>query len=85
MNACQEVASSTTKLLDASKYNLRCNRNISEKMTKKDFIYDIPTPAQNMRKVFLLIYSNENCPWRVLKCYNFEKAIMHLTSFIDSS
>ncbi|XP_071559072.1 uncharacterized protein [Temnothorax nylanderi] len=50
MNACQEVATSTAKLLDASKYNLRCNRNISEKMTKKDFIYDIPTPVQTMRK-----------------------------------
>ncbi|XP_011633703.1 uncharacterized protein LOC105424900 [Pogonomyrmex barbatus] len=50
MNACQEVAASTTKLLDASKYNLRCNRNISEKMTKKDFIYNIPTCVQSTRK-----------------------------------
>ncbi|KYN11829.1 hypothetical protein ALC57_15970 [Trachymyrmex cornetzi] len=50
MNACREVVSSTAKLLDVSKYNLRCNRNISEKMTKKDFIYDIPTPVQTMRK-----------------------------------
>ncbi|KYQ56809.1 hypothetical protein ALC60_04409 [Trachymyrmex zeteki] len=50
MNACQEVVSSTAKLLDVSKYNLRCNRNISEKMTKKDFIYDIPTPMQTVRK-----------------------------------
>ncbi|KYN00748.1 hypothetical protein ALC62_08431 [Cyphomyrmex costatus] len=50
MNACQEIVSSTTKLLDVSKYNLRCNRNISEKMTKKDFIYDIPTPMQTVRK-----------------------------------
>ncbi|XP_011172007.1 uncharacterized protein LOC105204576 [Solenopsis invicta] len=51
MNVCQEVVSPTAKLLDASKYNLRCNRNISEKMTKKDFIYDIPTPMQTVRKV----------------------------------
>ncbi|XP_012529262.1 uncharacterized protein LOC105832663 [Monomorium pharaonis] len=51
MNACREDASSTAKLLDVSRYNLRCNRNISEKMTKKDFIYDIPTPVQTVRKV----------------------------------
>ncbi|XP_011881290.1 PREDICTED: uncharacterized protein LOC105569434 [Vollenhovia emeryi] len=51
MNSCQEVASSAAKFLDASKYNLRCNRNISEKMTKKDFIYDIPTPVQTSRKL----------------------------------
>ncbi|KAL6430689.1 hypothetical protein ACFW04_006928 [Cataglyphis niger] len=50
MSACQEIISSTAKLVDASKYNLRCNRNVSEKMTKKDFIYDIRTPAQTMRK-----------------------------------
>lgn len=59
MNVCQEVVSPTAKLLDASKYNLRCNRNISEKMTKKDFIYDIPTPMQTVRKVSLLIYNDE--------------------------
>lgn len=53
MSACQEIISSTAKLVDASKYNLRCNRNVSEKMTKKDFIYDIRTPAQTMRKVHL--------------------------------
>ncbi|XP_032676616.1 uncharacterized protein LOC116846635 [Odontomachus brunneus] len=53
MNAYQEIEiiSSTAKLVDASKYNLRCNRNISEKMTKKDFVYDIRTPVQTMRKV----------------------------------
>ncbi|XP_033223531.1 uncharacterized protein LOC117177141 [Belonocnema kinseyi] len=28
----------------ATKYNLRCNRSISEKMMKKDFIYDIRRP-----------------------------------------
>ncbi|XP_046480751.1 uncharacterized protein [Neodiprion pinetum] len=39
------------KPTDTSKYNLRCNRNISEKMTKKDFVYDIPAPFQLMRKV----------------------------------
>ncbi|XP_048516230.1 uncharacterized protein LOC105688992 [Athalia rosae] len=39
-----------TKPNDTSKYNLRCNRNISEKMTKKDFIYDIPAPFQAIRK-----------------------------------
>ncbi|XP_072761493.1 uncharacterized protein [Anoplolepis gracilipes] len=50
MNACQEIIS-TAKLVDASKYNLRCNRNVSEKMTKKDFIYDIRTPAQTTRKI----------------------------------
>lgn len=55
MSACQEIISSTAKLVDASKYNLRCNRNVSEKMTKKDFIYDIRTPAQTMKKVFMLI------------------------------
>ena len=33
------------------KYNLRCNRNISEKMTKKDFVYDIRPPIQSSRKV----------------------------------
>lgn len=54
MSACQEIISSTAKL-DASKYNLRCNRNVSEKMTKKDFIYDIRTPAQIMKKVLMLI------------------------------
>lgn len=64
MNACHtqevEIVSSTSKLIDASKYNLRCNRNISEKMTKKDFIYDIPTAAQTMRKVsyFILLIHN---------------------------
>jgi len=64
MNACHtqevEIVSSTSKL-DVSKYNLRCNRNISEKMTKKDFIYNIPTAAQTMKKVFyfiLLIHDN---------------------------
>ncbi|XP_076168849.1 uncharacterized protein LOC143147482 [Ptiloglossa arizonensis] len=36
---------------DATKYNLRCNRNISEKMTKKDFVYDIRPPIQNSRKL----------------------------------
>lgn len=42
---------------DASKYNLRCNRNISEKMSKKDFVYDIRPPNQNFRKVsFRLIF-----------------------------
>ncbi|EFN78211.1 hypothetical protein EAI_08187 [Harpegnathos saltator] len=53
MNAYREIeiVSSTAKLVDASKYNLRCNRNISEKMTKKDFIYDIRTPMQVMRKL----------------------------------
>ncbi|XP_033327587.2 uncharacterized protein LOC117221070 [Megalopta genalis] len=35
---------------DVVKYNLRCNRNISEKMTKKDFVYDIRPPNQNIRK-----------------------------------
>ncbi|XP_014469595.1 PREDICTED: uncharacterized protein LOC106741792 [Dinoponera quadriceps] len=52
MNAYREIeiVSSSAKLVDASKYNLRCNRNISEKMTKKDFIYDIRTPVQTMRK-----------------------------------
>ncbi|KAG7212724.1 hypothetical protein KM043_012991 [Ampulex compressa] len=35
---------------DVSKYNLRCNRNISEKMTKKDFVYDIRRPIQATRK-----------------------------------
>ncbi|GAB1866988.1 hypothetical protein CAJAP_08067 [Camponotus japonicus] len=50
MSACQEIISSTAKLVDVSKYNLRCNRNVSEKMTKKDFIYDIRTPAQTMKK-----------------------------------
>ncbi|XP_076756951.1 uncharacterized protein LOC143427033 isoform X1 [Xylocopa sonorina] len=33
------------------KYNLRCNRNISEKMTKKDFVYDIRPPIQSSRKL----------------------------------
>lgn len=57
MSACQEIISSTAnnKPVDASKYNLRCNRNVSEKMTKKDFIYDIRTPAQTMKKVLMLI------------------------------
>ncbi|XP_025270462.1 uncharacterized protein LOC112639748 [Camponotus floridanus] len=50
MSACQEIISSTAKLVDVSKYNLRCNRNVSEKMTKKDFIYDIRTPTQTMKK-----------------------------------
>ncbi|XP_054011937.1 uncharacterized protein LOC128894298 [Hylaeus anthracinus] len=36
---------------DATKYNLRCNRNISEKMTKKDFVYDIRPPIQSSRKL----------------------------------
>ncbi|XP_076683782.1 uncharacterized protein LOC143376889 [Andrena cerasifolii] len=36
---------------DASKYNLRCNRNVSEKMTKKDFVYDIRPPIQSCRKL----------------------------------
>ncbi|KAH0953439.1 hypothetical protein HN011_007158 [Eciton burchellii] len=52
MNAYRglDVVSTTPKLVDVSKYNLRCNRNISEKMTKKDFIYDIRTPVQTVRK-----------------------------------
>jgi len=58
MNAhTQEIISSTSNLMDVSKYNLRCNRNISEKMTKKDFIYNIPTVAQTIRKVPYFIYS----------------------------
>ncbi|XP_017888797.1 zinc finger and BTB domain-containing protein 41-like [Ceratina calcarata] len=36
---------------EAMKYNLRCNRNISEKMTKKDFVYDIRPPLQSSRKL----------------------------------
>ncbi|XP_020722865.2 uncharacterized protein LOC110119983 [Bombus terrestris] len=36
---------------EAMKYNLRCNRNISEKMTKKDFVYDIRPPIQSSRKL----------------------------------
>nr|XP_012135869.1 PREDICTED: uncharacterized protein LOC105661905 [Megachile rotundata] len=36
---------------DVIKYNLRCNRNISEKMTKKDFVYDIRPPSQGTRKL----------------------------------
>jgi len=57
MNAYRglDVVSTTPKLVDVSKYNLRCNRNISEKMTKKDFIYDIRTPVQTVRKVPLSI------------------------------
>lgn len=55
MSACQEIISSTAKLVDVSKYNLRCNRNVSEKMTKKDFIYDIRTPTQTMKKVLMPI------------------------------
>ncbi|XP_015601219.1 uncharacterized protein LOC107270592 isoform X1 [Cephus cinctus] len=39
------------KTSDTSKYNLRCNRNISEKMTKKDFIYDIRRPISGTRKL----------------------------------
>lgn len=55
MDAYQEVEIvPTTKFVDVSKYNLRCNRNLSEKMTKKDFIYDIRTPTQTMRKVLFL-------------------------------
>ena len=41
----------TAKVADVSKYNLRCNRHISEKMTKKDFIYDIPRLVSCTRKV----------------------------------
>ncbi|XP_043276362.1 uncharacterized protein [Venturia canescens] len=39
------------KSADVSKYNLRCNRSLSEKMTKKDFIYDIRRPLQAANKV----------------------------------
>ncbi|XP_076236390.1 uncharacterized protein LOC143180509 [Calliopsis andreniformis] len=44
---------SSTDLMstDVTKYNLRCNRNISEKMTKKDFVYDIRPPIQSSRKL----------------------------------
>ncbi|XP_023288008.1 uncharacterized protein LOC105702694 [Orussus abietinus] len=35
---------------DVTKYNLRCIRNVSEKMTKKDFIYDMRRPMQCQRK-----------------------------------
>lgn len=45
---------------DATKYNLRCNRNISEKMTKKDFVYDIRPPIQNSRKVSC---GSVHCRW----------------------
>ncbi|XP_020300313.1 uncharacterized protein LOC109863980 [Pseudomyrmex gracilis] len=53
MNAFQkvEVVSSTAKVADTCKYNLRCNRNVSEKMMKKDFIYDIPTSMQTVKKL----------------------------------
>ncbi|CAK9803367.1 hypothetical protein ANTQUA_LOCUS3688 [Anthophora quadrimaculata] len=36
---------------EVMQYNLRCNRNISEKMTKKDFVYDIRPPVQSSRKL----------------------------------
>ncbi|XP_012230910.1 uncharacterized protein [Linepithema humile] len=89
MNACHtqevEIVSSTSKLIDASKYNLRCNRNISEKMTKKDFIYDIPTAAQTMRKLeiqkrpFILqiqlrrkMYANSKMPLRYIISKNID-------------
>lgn len=45
---------------DTFKYNLRCNRNISEKMTKKDFIYDIPAPFQAVRRVSRDFHTPEN-------------------------
>ena len=34
----------------STKYNLRCNRSVSEKMMKKDFIYDIRRPIQIVEK-----------------------------------
>ncbi|KAK0074003.1 hypothetical protein PV325_008897, partial [Microctonus aethiopoides] len=36
--------------MDFTKYNLRCNRSISEKMMKKDFIYDIRPPQMMLQK-----------------------------------
>ncbi|XP_043786158.1 uncharacterized protein LOC122711434 [Apis laboriosa] len=53
MNTHQSYRNSPTNwtLGDAMKYNLRCNRNISEKMTKKDFVYDIRPPIQSSRKL----------------------------------
>ncbi|KAK0157107.1 hypothetical protein PV327_011388 [Microctonus hyperodae] len=36
--------------MDYTKYNLRCNRSISEKMMKKDFIYDIRPPQMMLQK-----------------------------------
>jgi len=76
MNAYREldVVSTTPKLVDVSKYNLRCNRNISEKMTKKDFIYDIRTPVQTVRKVpfsVVLIYLTLWLAQRAKKTRNF--------------
>ncbi|XP_029049629.1 uncharacterized protein LOC114879157 [Osmia bicornis bicornis] len=53
MNTHQDWRNSLTDSSsgDAVKYNLRCNRNISEKMTKKDFVYDIRPPIQSTRKL----------------------------------
>ncbi|XP_034935576.1 uncharacterized protein [Chelonus insularis] len=36
--------------MDLTKYNLRCNRSISEKMMKKDFIYDIKSTQLSFYK-----------------------------------
>lgn len=31
-------------------YNLRCNRSVSEKMLKEDFVYDMRRPLQIIEK-----------------------------------
>ncbi|KOC67753.1 hypothetical protein WH47_11154 [Habropoda laboriosa] len=53
MNTHQNCRSSSSDWTsgEAMQYNLRCNRNISEKMTKKDFVYDIRPPVQCSRKL----------------------------------
>ncbi|KZC08898.1 PREDICTED: uncharacterized protein LOC107186965 [Dufourea novaeangliae] len=49
--SCRNNSLADTMPGDVIKYNLRCNRNISEKMTKKDFVYDIRPPHQSARKL----------------------------------
>lgn len=84
MNACQEIISSTAKLVDASKYNLRCNRNISEKMTKKDFIYDIRTPTQTMRKVLIILMPiDARADLQRFICHDMKIALLESSNILE--
>lgn len=68
MNSHQSYRNSPTNwtLGDAMKYNLRCNRNISEKMTKKDFVYDIRPPIQSSRKASCNSFCTSSLSTRLL-------------------
>ncbi|XP_011304046.1 protein suppressor of hairy wing [Fopius arisanus] len=81
--------------MDNSKYNLRCNRIISERMLKKDFIYEIkrlpgerwltpqknPVPEENSR---MTLQDTPRVPFRCNFCGESIATLMSLSTHVKS-